>query len=147
MPVWINLGANAKTFRTAALVIVYSIAEYATPVWSRSSHNKKLDVSLNDTMRVITGYVKSTPTHLLPVLSGIAPAKLRRNYITSKIFHHAWAKKEHPLHSLVPDSQSLRPQRLKSHQPFYRHAAEHHNCDHDIMEAWNEEWTKHQRLK
>ena len=70
------------------------------------------------------------------ILSGIAP-----------ISHHAWANKEHPLHSLVPDPQSLRPQRLKSRHPFYRHAAEHHNCDHDIIEAWNEEWTKHQRPK
>ena len=106
-----------------------------------------LDVSLNNTMRIITGCVKPTPIHLLPVLSGIAPAKLRRNYVTNKISHHAWVNKEQPLHSLVPDLQSLRPQRLKSRHPFYRHAAEHHNCDHDIIEAWNEEWTKHQRPK
>ena len=137
-------GANAKTLRTAALAIVYSSAEYATPVWSRSSHTKKLDVSLNDTMRIITGCVKPTPTHLLPVLSGIAPTKRRRNYVSNKISYHAWANKEHPLHSLVPDPQNLRPQRLKSRHPFYRHAAEHHNCDQDIIEAWNKEWTKHQ---
>ena len=54
-------GANAKTLRTPALVIVYSSVQYATQVWSRSSHNKKLDVSLNDTMRIITGCVKPTP--------------------------------------------------------------------------------------
>ena len=94
-----------------------------------------------------TGCVKPTPTHLLPVLSGIAPAKLRRNYVSNKISYHAWVNKEHPLHSLVPDPQNLRPQRLKSRHPFYRHAAEHHNCDHDIIEAWNKEWTKHQRPK
>ena len=98
-------------------------------------------------MRIITGCVKPTPTHLLPVLSGITPAKLRRNYVSNKISYHAWANKEHPLHSLVPDPQNLRPQRLKSRHPFYRHAAEHHNCDHDIIEAWNKEWTKHQRPK
>ena len=98
-------------------------------------------------MRIITGCVKTTPTHLLPVLSGIAPAKLKRNYVTNKISYHAWVNKEHPLHSLIPHPQSLRPQRLKSRHPFYRHAAEHHNCGHDIIEAWNEEWTKHQRAK
>ena len=128
-------GSNAKTLRTAALAIVYSSAEYAIPVWSRSSHTKKLDVSLNDTMRIITGCVKPTPTHLLPVLSGIVPAKLRRNYVTNKISYQPWVNKEHPLHSLVPDPQGLRPQRLKSRHPFYRHEAEHHNCDHDIIEA------------
>ena len=134
-------GANAKTLRTAALAIVYSSAEYATPVWSRSSHTKKLDVSLNDTMRIITSCVKPTPTHLLFVLSGIAPAMLRRNYVTNKISHHTWVNKEHPLHSLVPDPQNLCPQRLKSRHPFYHHAAEHHNFDHDIIETWNKEWT------
>ena len=108
---------------------------------------KKLDVSLNDTMRIINGCVKPTPAHLLPVLSGIAPANLRINYFTNKISYHAWVNKEHPLHSPVLDAQSLRPQRLKSPQPFYRHAAEHYNCNYDITEAWNEEWTKHQRPK
>ena len=98
-------------------------------------------------MRIIAGWVKPTPTRLL-VLSGIAPAeKLRRNYATNKISYHACANKERPLHSLVPNPQSLRPQRMKSRHPFYRLAAEHHNCDHDIIEAWNEEWTKHQRPK
>ena len=48
-------GANAKTLRTAALAIVHSSAEYVTPEWSRSSHTKKLDVSLNNTIRIITG--------------------------------------------------------------------------------------------
>ena len=59
-------GANAKTLRTEALAIVYISAEYATPVWSRSSHTKKLDVSLNDTMRIITGCVKPTPHSSFP---------------------------------------------------------------------------------
>ena len=87
------------------------------------------------------------PTHLFSVLSGIAPDKLRRNYVTNKISHHAWANKEHRLHSLVPHPESLCPQRLKSHNPFYRHVAEHLNCDHDIIEAWNKEQIKHQRSK
>ena len=68
----------------------------------------------------------------------LAPAKLRRNYVTNKISHHAWVNKEHLPHSLVPDPPSQRPQRLTSRHPFYRHAAEHHNCHHDIIEAWNE---------
>ena len=126
-------GANAKTLRTATLAIVYSSSEYATSVWSRSSHTKTLDVSLNDTTRITTGCVKPTHTHLLSVLSGIVPAKPRRNCVTNKISYHAWANKKDPLHSLVPDPQSLRPQRMKLCHPFYRHAAEHHNCYHDII--------------
>ena len=30
-----------------------------------------------------------------------------------------------------------------SRHPFYRHAAQHHNYDHNIIEAWNKKWTKH----
>ena len=56
-------------------------------------------------------------------------------------------QQQHPLHNLVPDPQSLRPQCLKSRHPFYRHVVEHHNCDHNIIEAWNKEWSKHQRPK
>ena len=131
-------GANAKLLQTAALAIVYSSAEYAIPIWSLSSHAKKLDVSLIDTMRIITGCVKPTPTQLLSVRLEIAPAKLSRNYAINNISYLAWANKKHPLHSLVSDPQSLRPQRLKSRHPFSRHASEHHNCDHNIIEAWNE---------
>ena len=93
-------GANAKTLRTAALAIVYSSAEYATPARSRSSHTKKLGVSLNNTMRITTGCVKPTSTHLLLVLSGIAQAKLRGSYATNKIPHQSWANKKHPLHTV-----------------------------------------------
>ena len=31
-------GANASTIRTTALTLWYSVAEYAAPVWARSSH-------------------------------------------------------------------------------------------------------------
>ena len=37
------------------------------------------------------------PPHLLPVLSGIAPAKLRKNYVTNKISHYAWSTPTHLL--------------------------------------------------
>ena len=40
-------GANAKTIRTTALALSYSVAEYAAPVWARSSHAQKLNMELN----------------------------------------------------------------------------------------------------
>ena len=42
-------GASTSTLRTGALAPVYSVAVYASPVWCRSTHTKKLDVALNDT--------------------------------------------------------------------------------------------------
>ena len=39
-------GANASTIRTTALTLCYSVAEYAAPVWARSSHAQKLNPKL-----------------------------------------------------------------------------------------------------
>ena len=35
-------GANASTIRTTELALCYYVAEYAAPVWARSSHAQKL---------------------------------------------------------------------------------------------------------
>ena len=70
-------GASAPTVRTSTLAI-FSAAEYVAPIWCRSCHSKKLDFALNDTLRLTTGCLRSTPTGLLPILAGIAPPNLRR---------------------------------------------------------------------
>ena len=90
-------------------------------------------------MRIITGCLKPTPTHL-PVLSGIAPAKLRRESATRKISRQAWASDEHPLHNLAQNSQNPDLQRLKSRRHFYRQLGQHQSSEYNIKEAWNEEW-------
>ena len=66
-------GANAKTLRTSALALCYSVAEYCCPAWSRSSHMASIDSQLNNTMRLISGGVRPTQTPWLPVLANIAP--------------------------------------------------------------------------
>ena len=65
--------ASAPTLRATALALCYSAAEYACPVWERSSHSKKLDPTLNDSCRAITGCLKLTSVDSLHVLSGTAP--------------------------------------------------------------------------
>ena len=70
-------GAYTSTLRTGALALVYSAAEYAAPAWSRSAQTKKLDVTLNETMRIITGCLCPTPVKHLSVLSGIYTVALR----------------------------------------------------------------------
>ena len=69
---------------------------------------------------------------------------MKKNYVTNKISYHASANKEYQLHNLVLDQQNLCLQLLKSGHRFYGHATEHHNCDHDIIEAWNKKWNKYQ---
>jgi hypothetical protein len=71
-------GSNAQTSRTASLALVYSSAVYCAPVWLNSANVHKMDLQLNNVMRLITGTVKSTELQWFPVLSNIAPPKLRR---------------------------------------------------------------------
>ena len=132
-------GANTSTLRTGALALVYSAAEYAAPAWCRSAHTRKLDTTLNDTMRLITGCLRSTPSELLPVLAGIAPAALRREHLTHSLVNKASLEPRHPLHNLVQTSNSVR-QRLPSRRPFSRHATTLSSSNFNMLEAWRTRW-------
>ena len=90
-------GATPTTLRSSALALCYSAAEYACRVWERSTHAKKLDATLNETCRMITGCLKPTNTNSLPVLAGIAPSDTRRA-VTSRTERTRQATDErHPL--------------------------------------------------
>ena len=57
-------GMGSKSFNTSHLcpsACVYAPAEYCAPTWSRSRHTSLLDVSLNCTLRIITGCLQPTP--------------------------------------------------------------------------------------
>ena len=70
-------GAGAKALRISALSLVYSTAEYCTPVWCRSTHTRLIDSIFNDALRIVTGCLRPTPMEDFPVLAGIQPAELR----------------------------------------------------------------------
>jgi len=133
-------GANASVLRTSALGLVYSAAEHAAPAWCRSTHTKKLDVALNDTLRNISGSLKPTRRGFLPVLSGISPAHLRREHSTFKLALQAQLNTNHPLHNLFHSAQFLGTQRLRSRHPFCRHAAALINSVFDILKSWRAAW-------
>lgn len=71
-------GADPKVIRTSGLAICYSVGEYACPVWRQSSHTKKVDIALNDIIRLITGCLKPTSIDKVQILSGIVPPEIRR---------------------------------------------------------------------
>ena len=76
-------GASPSTLRTSALALVHAPTEYCAPTWSRSRHTSLLDVSLNCTLRIITGCLQPTPVEQLGgraahVLAGFPPAELHR---------------------------------------------------------------------
>ena len=86
-----------------------------------SAHTKAVDVVLNDAMRLISGTLKPTPKEMLPVVSGIPPASIRRDYQVLELAEKA--VKEDSLFPPVQDDTI--PQRIpklqrsagKAHSP------------------------------
>ena len=131
-------GACTTTLRTGALALVYSAAEYASPVWCRSSHAYKLDCALNDTMRIITGCLRPTPTVFLPVLSGVEPPDVRREARVGRLVNAARTFPGHILHDCVIAATSIGRQRLKSRHSFSNHAARLLKKPFEAALAWND---------
>ena len=105
-------AAYTSTLRTGTLALVYSAAEFASPAWCRSSHTRKLNVALNDTMRIITGCMRPTKTTFLPVLAGITPPDIRREARVANLTVTAKNNSDHLLPHKVTAPGAACPQRL-----------------------------------
>lgn len=106
--------ANTKILRTFALALVYSAAEYCALVWLNSKHSNKIDIQLNQTMRMIAGSLKSTPLAWLPVMANIPSQGLRREEALRK----EWKKYlDNPSLTILSIIDSLPHMRLKSRDP------------------------------
>ena len=84
-------GADACTMRSSALALCYSVSEYCSPVWARSTHTDCVDVQLNSTMGLITGTLRPNPLPWLPVLANIEPPPLRRRAVVQNLVAKALA--------------------------------------------------------
>ena len=111
-------GAGAKTLCIAALSLVYSTAEYCAPVWCHSAHTRLIDSVLNDTLHIVTGCLRPTPTDHLPVLSGIQPAELCQMGATFSLAHRGSLDPNHILYGHLSGSSDTRQVRLRSRCPF-----------------------------
>ena len=108
-------GANASTIRTTALALSYSVAEYAAPVWARSSHAQKLNPELNSACRAVTGCLKPTNVEDLYLLAGIAPPDIRRD-VCARV--EKTKQETNEAHSLYGQNPAER--RLESRNCFLR---------------------------
>lgn len=87
----IQSRAGTNTLRTADFRLVWPTAEYCSPSWLNSVHSSKINVQLNNTMRIISGTLKCTPLQWMPVLCNIAPHHIKRqkaltNVVSKSIF-------------------------------------------------------------
>ena len=71
-------GCNASTRIPSCLAICYSAAEYACPVWARSTHAPKLNPAIHACCRIISGCLKPTNMDSVHLLASIAPPHIRR---------------------------------------------------------------------
>ena len=117
------------------MALSYSVAEYCSPVWGRSSHAEKIDPELNNACRIVTGQLRPTPLPLLYRSAGIAPPQIRREIQASALKYKQETDQRHPLfdHN-CPDS------RLKSRNSFIMtveslHPEQSASCR---LEKWNE---------
>lgn len=130
-------GAKADVLRTTGLSLVFSAGEYCAPVWLNSAHTDRVDVQLRNTMRCISGTVKSTPTQWLPALSHIPPPHLRRQ---QALVREADKIRNNP--SLPVYQEFLNPplHRLKSRHPPHQTAHRLTELGFNLVESWKEEW-------
>ena len=129
-------GAKQSVLRTSGLALCYSAAEYAAPVWSRISHTHQIDTKLRDTMRTISGCLKSTPNNWLLVTSAIAPPHLRREE-ANQISHAKIQNTESDMPIRIAYESAPSSSRLKSRNPFHLSKKN----EFDILESWKDEWT------
>ena len=138
-------GASVKTLWISMQALVFPAVEYFAPVWSRSPHVKKVDVEINSSLRTIYGCLKPTPVFHLPVLAGIAPARLRRKaatlVLTRKAVKHDW----HIMHDTT--KKEVPACRLKSCKPYNKEAQEmlsvfpeDRSKDAWVATTWKQEW-------
>ena len=106
-------GAGAKTVRTAALSLVYSIVEYCAPVWCRSAHTCLMDNVLNHALRIVTGCLRPKSMKQLLILSSIQPVKLFRLGATLSLAHRESLDPNHFLYCLLSGTSDARQERLR----------------------------------
>ena len=67
--------ANKHQNNSSSTLLLY--AEYACPVWERSTHVRELDPALNEACRSITRSLRPTSVDNVYLLAGIAASGVR----------------------------------------------------------------------
>ena len=106
-----NWVTDARTIRTTALTLCFSAAEYASPVWNRSSHASKIEPVLNAACRAISGCIR--PTRVDDCCAEL-PHHIIRRTVSSQL--EKLKQENDPLHPLYEQDPARK--RLKSRHSF-----------------------------
>ena len=127
-------GALTRTLRTSTQALVFSAAEYCSPVWCRSSHTKKLDKTPNTSLWTISGFLHASPVNQLPILAGIATPMLRCEAAVLALSQKATNDNDHLLHKTA--TEILPHACLKLRCPFVEHAHQLLHSTPDDISKW-----------
>ena len=136
-------GAHFYVLQTSTTALAFAPAEYCSPVWCRSAHTHRLDAALNNGLRLVSGCIRSTPTFMLPVVSGIMPPDIRRNKQCLALSRRAEADDQRAIHNIVTTPGR---KRLQSRHPFSEHAKQLTNDAHGktnrawVEATWETRW-------
>ena len=108
-------GCKASTLRPSCLALCYSAAEYACPVCARSTRARKLNPTLHDCCRIISGCLKPTNLDSVHLLAGIGPPHIRRTVACRMERARQTTDARHQLFDHQPAAS-----RLKSRKSFMR---------------------------
>ena len=133
----VEWGSSASTLRTSAIALVYSTAEYCSPVWSHSTHVKKVDTALHSCLRIVTGTIKSTPIPWLSVLANIQPPDIRRKIALCREYNKIADNADLPIHE---DLTGRVGTRLVSRNPLWLKVNElnHFRPEDEWKRKWND---------
>ena len=113
-------------------------------MWGRSSHSRLVDVSLNASLRTITGCLRPTQVDQLLVLAELAPSALRREAETLVLGRRA-CQHDHLLQDVI--GKSTHQKRCKSRRPLTHHAQQlvssvhpQETVTHLTQARWTESW-------
>jgi hypothetical protein len=130
-----NWGASAEVLRLTAISLVNSVADHGSEVWLNSKHVNLVDVQLHESLRIVSGTVRSTPISWLPVLCNIVPAKFRRLNCLSKLLCKVNTNQNSILYDVLQDKV---PERLVSRKAAWKIFDSVINFDQ--MESWRVDW-------
>ena len=102
-----------RHFLCSSRVLLTSVVSKCPHTSTRCSSEQRL--------RLVSGCIRSTPTFMLPVVSGIMPPDIRRNKQCLALSRRAEADDQHALHNIVTAS-TPGWKRLQSRHPFSEHA-------------------------
>ena len=112
-------GADKMTLRQMYLGYIRSALEYAQPIQTAASKSttESLDKLQNQSLRLVCGGMRSTPTAALEIEANVEPLHLRRDRaVLQSIERYRRLDKDHPNHKLV---DSWKPNnRLKQSSPM-----------------------------